>query len=353
MKYFLIAVACICGVVGANWFQHPAEAATQLILNGGFEAGQSPWQEVTTPGQQLIASGTVHSGAAAAKLCGVDSCNHQLYQIVQLPTSFSSLTLTYWYDIQSQDMSLTCNDSFRSAIATTAGTAITIPQKSCNTSRTSGWVSKTANLTAALQPYAGTKVVVYFQGKTNASAPSTFFVDDVALNASSTINPTATPTRTPSPVPTSTSPPDNNCTGNSTESACMSYMLSILNSDRATHGVALLTLNTTESYGTGSCVGSYGHSVHMAQMGQISHDQFPGDICIPYMIAGENVGEANTGSETNDLQTIDNLMMSEPYSPGCTDNHACNILNSSFHQVGIGIDRDTYGTTWLTEDFTN
>lgn len=130
-------------------------------------------------------------------------------------------------------------------------------------------------------------------------------------------------------------------------------MLSLLNSDRAANGTGPLTLNMTETNGTSTCVGSYGHSVHMAEIGQISHDQFPADICISYMTAGENVGEANTGSEWGDLTELDSLMMSEPHSPGCTGNHACNIISASFHQVGIGIYRSAAGTTWLTEDFTN
>jgi hypothetical protein len=57
-----------------------------------------------------------------------------------------------------------------------------------------------------------------------------------------------------------------------------------------------------------------------------------------------------------DLQQLDSLMMSEPHSPtycATAVNHACNILNASFHQAGIGIYGDSSGRTWLTEDFTN
>lgn len=139
------------------------------------------------------------------------------------------------------------------------------------------------------------------------------------------------------------------------QSGCMQAMLNLLNADRAQAGVAPLALNMTQSNGTPSCVGSYGHSVHMAQLGGISHDQFPADICISYFTAGENVGEAGYGNELTDLQKMDSMMMAEPHTAATcatTVNHACNTLNSSFHQVGIGI-YSANNTTWLTEDFTN
>jgi hypothetical protein len=129
----------------------------------------------------------------------------------------------------------------------------------------------------------------------------------------------------------------------------MQAMLNILNNTRAQHGVAPLTLNMTESNGTGTCVGSYGHSVHMQKMGTISHDQFPADICIPAMLEAENVGMWQ-GDELQALQSIHNMMMGEPYTPGCMGTHVCNILSSKFRQVGIGI-YYVNNTVWLTEDF--
>jgi uncharacterized protein YkwD len=153
---------------------------------------------------------------------------------------------------------------------------------------------------------------------------------------------------------TSTSPPSS--------SNPIQQMLGLVNTDRTNAGLPPYTLNMTQSSGTATCVGSYGHSVAMAQSGSIWHvnpsypqASFPNNICISYSIAGENVGMSQSGSETNDLQTINNLMMSEPHDASTcatTVNHACNILSTAFHQVGIGI-YYANNTTWLTEDFTN
>jgi uncharacterized protein YkwD len=138
-------------------------------------------------------------------------------------------------------------------------------------------------------------------------------------------------------------------------------MLTLLNNDRAQYGIAPLALNATQTNGNGTCVGSIGHSQAMQQSGSIWHSNpsypqasFPTDICVSFMTAGENVGEAGSGNEASDLSQLDSLMMSEPHDAttcATTVNHACNIINPSFKQVGIGI---VYvnGQTWLTEDLT-
>jgi uncharacterized protein YkwD len=142
----------------------------------------------------------------------------------------------------------------------------------------------------------------------------------------------------------------------------MQSLLALLNKDRAAVGVPPLTLNLTQSTGSGSCVGSVGHSSAMQQSGTIWHTNssypaasFPTNLCIAYSTAGENVGEAGSGNELTDLQQLDSMMMGEAHDASTcatTVNHACNILNPSFHQVGIGL-VTANNTTWLTEDFTN
>jgi len=138
----------------------------------------------------------------------------------------------------------------------------------------------------------------------------------------------------------------------------------MLNADRSSNAVSTpLTLNLAQSNGTGSCVGSIGHSRTMQQSGYIWHTNpsypqasFSTDICIAFSLAGENVGQASSSNELSSLQELNQLMMSEQHSPqycAVAVNHACNILNPSFHQVGIGIVQDSKGGTWLTEDFTN
>jgi hypothetical protein len=79
------------------------------------------------------------------------------------------------------------------------------------------------------------------------------------------------------------------------------------------------------------------------------------DLCVWLGGAGENVGTFKTGDELQDLRSIHGLFMSEQHDTAyCVSisysNHACNILDPHYSQVGIGIVYQN-GATWLTEDF--
>jgi uncharacterized protein YkwD len=127
--------------------------------------------------------------------------------------------------------------------------------------------------------------------------------------------------------------------------AYQQQLLNLVNQSRAAGGLGPLTFSAVQSSGTDTCVGSYGHSVHMEQQGQISHDQFPQDICISWSAAGENVGEAG-GSEGSAIQALHQQMMAEGPSGG----HYRNIMSTTFTTIGIGLFY-VNNTLWLTEDF--
>jgi uncharacterized protein YkwD len=186
---------------------------------------------------------------------------------------------------------------------------------------------------------------------------------------------TPQPTATDTPAPTATATQASNCPGS--QSGCMQALLNILNGDRASYAqqyglnIPPLTLNTTESAGTSSCLGAYGHSTAMAQTGQIWHvypgdtndtnpASFPNNFCVAHFPIGQNVGMAHDGNELQDLNVIDTEMLTAPgeeHDPGfcgqyaLPPNHACSIVSTKYQQVGLGIYVDAGGTTWVTEDF--
>ena len=131
----------------------------------------------------------------------------------------------------------------------------------------------------------------------------------------------------------------------SSPDAYQQQLLGLINASRAGTGLAPYKFSAEQSAGNANCVGSFGHSVHMQQVGQISHDQFPQDICVPWSAAGENVGEAG-GSEGQALQSLHQQMMNE----GPTGGHYQNIMSSQFTTIGIGL-YYVNGVLWLTEDF--
>ncbi|HZT96830.1 MAG TPA: protease pro-enzyme activation domain-containing protein [Chloroflexota bacterium] len=158
---------------------------SQLVVNGGFENGQSPWSESSSGGYQIIDPTRPHTGSYSAWLCGYNRCNDQIWQKVTLPSSFSKVTLTYWlYSDTSEATGSPCYDYFYSKVRTSSGGTIKTTQTQCNTSVTNGWVQYSFDVTSALSSYKGQSVQVYFQGKTDSSLPSDFFVDDVTLTAS-------------------------------------------------------------------------------------------------------------------------------------------------------------------------
>ncbi|HZU14461.1 MAG TPA: protease pro-enzyme activation domain-containing protein [Chloroflexota bacterium] len=159
--------------------------STQVVVNGGFENGTSPWSEYSANGYELISNYRAHAGSYSAWLCGYDDCTDQIYQLVTLPKSFSTATFSYWYYSDTQEASGSpCYDYFYSRLYTSAKNLITTTQQSCNSSVTNGWVHESFNVSSALKSYAGQQVYVFFEGTTDVSLPSDFFVDDVSLTTS-------------------------------------------------------------------------------------------------------------------------------------------------------------------------
>ena len=97
----------------------------------------------------------------------------------------------------------------------------------------------------------------------------------------------------------------------------------------------------------------------MAINRRISHDQFPADVCVPHIFAGENVG-FDYESPTGAVVQLNELMMQEGPCKASTcsgvsyerHGHYLNLLNPRFRRVGIGLVVKN-GGTWLTEDFTS
>ncbi len=155
---------------------------TQLISNGGFENGQSPWQESSTGGYQIVDPTNPHTGSYSAYLCGYYGCNDQIWQTVTINSTTTKLVLSFWYYSDTYNSGSSCSDYFRAKIRTTGGATITTVTTQCDANATNGWVHYTFDLTSALSSYKGKQVEVYFQGTTTSSTLSDFFVDDVTLN---------------------------------------------------------------------------------------------------------------------------------------------------------------------------
>ena len=105
------------------------------------------------------------------------------------------------------------------------------------------------------------------------------------------------------------------------------------------------------------------HNSAMADGCGLSH-QCPGepplgnresDAGVDWSTAGENVGEGGRVSDSSDAiaQMAKELTTAMLNERPPNDGHRKNILSSAFHHIGIAIFRDSHGTVWLTQDFSN
>ncbi len=157
-----------------------------LLQNGGFEKGQAPWQESSSGGYQMVDSSNAHNGLYSAYLCGYVGCDDRVWQTFTVPTSYTKITITYWWYSDTNKTTNKCFDYFNSSLKTSpsATNAIQTLQNDCNANVTNQWVQRTYDVTNALAAYKGKQVTFFFRGTnvSNQYQPTDFFVDDVAVN---------------------------------------------------------------------------------------------------------------------------------------------------------------------------
>ncbi|KQX63489.1 M1 family metallopeptidase [Streptomyces sp. Root1310] len=168
-----------------------ADACTpaQVITNGGFESGTSPWTQSSTTVITSRTGQSAHGGTAFAWLDGVGSTHTDtLSQSVTIPSGCAAATLTFWLHIDTAETtSSTAYDKLTAKIGTT-----TLATYS-NLDKNTGYVQKSFDVSA----FAGQTVSLAFTGTEDSSLQSSFVLDDLALTTSGDTAPPADATRTP------------------------------------------------------------------------------------------------------------------------------------------------------------
>jgi subtilase family serine protease len=152
---------------------------SQLIQNGGFENGTSPWVESSSGGYQLIDSTNPHTGNDSAYLGGYNNANDSIYQKISVPSTASSVTLSYWTDVETTETSH-AYDFLKVQVRNTSGKVLKTLQTQSDATA-SGWKSQSFDLSA----YKGQTVEVNFVATNDYSNPTDFFVDDVSVQSQS------------------------------------------------------------------------------------------------------------------------------------------------------------------------
>lgn len=162
---------------------------TQVVANGGFESGTSPWSQSSSSVITSRAGESAHGGTSFAWLDGVGSTHTDtLSQSVTIPSGCSTATLTFWLHIDTDETtSSTAYDKLTAKIGST--TLATYSNLDQNT----GYVQKSIDVSA----FAGQTVNLAFTGTEDYSLQTSFVLDDIALNTSGGTTPPGDSTRTP------------------------------------------------------------------------------------------------------------------------------------------------------------
>jgi uncharacterized protein YkwD len=134
-------------------------------------------------------------------------------------------------------------------------------------------------------------------------------------------------------------------------------VLAVINQARAAAGLPAYTISS------GLDLSATRHNTVMASGCGLSH-QCAGEAAlgaretaagVTWTSAGENIGEggpvsAATTAIAQMAVTLTHDMLAEKPPD---DGHRLNILSSAFHHIGIAVYRDSAGTVWMTQDFSN
>ena len=164
--------------------------------------------------------------------------------------------------------------------------------------------------------------------------------------------PSPTPTPTPTPTPAPSTPP-----AASPQTAAADQVLALINTARSQAGLPALTISS------GLDQSSAAHNARMQGGCGLSH-QCPGEPSlgaretaagVRWTSAGENIGDGGpvSGTSAAIAQMAVNLTQDMLNEKPPDDGHRRNILSSSFHHIGITVTRDSNGTVWMTQDFSN
>ncbi|MGW3035263.1 M1 family aminopeptidase [Streptomyces sp. NPDC001178] len=193
MRALAVAALAAVSLPAAPAAAAPSAAAActpaQVVANGGFESGTSPWTQSSTSVITSRSGQTAHGGTSYAWLDGTGGTHTDtLSQSVTIPSGCSTATLSFWLHIDTTETtSSIAYDKLTAKIGST-----TLATYS-NLDKNTGYVKKTLDVSA----FAGQTVSLAFTGAEDSSLQTSFVLDDIALDTSGGSTPPADSTRTP------------------------------------------------------------------------------------------------------------------------------------------------------------
>jgi hypothetical protein len=149
-----------------------------LLDDGGFEDGAN-WQIKNSDGLPLISRQLVHSGLQGAYLGGRNNSTDRLSIQVELPATEQTITLRFWWQLQSQESHAQGGDHLSVLITNARGYSLQTVKEFSGRHITYEWQSLSFDLT----PLAGQTVQLQFLASTDEEKVTDFFIDDVEITA--------------------------------------------------------------------------------------------------------------------------------------------------------------------------
>jgi len=150
----------------------PFEGCENILPNGGFESGiLAPWW---TTGAARVNSQYKHDGTKSVLLVEANDQDGELIASLRLPENVDSITLRYWWRVQTQDPE-PHTDSLN--VLVEPGTASHQVAYHAADDSPGRWNLGEIDLTA----YAGEETIILFQGHNGPTYPSKWYVDQVEV----------------------------------------------------------------------------------------------------------------------------------------------------------------------------
>lgn len=201
--FVLVALIISSGLLAAraDVSQWPA-SCTELVNDGGFEAGGQGWTQYSKLGFQLIDPFYPRSGKLGAWLGAENDAYDQITQTLMLPSGSASITLNLWWALFTQENPGGAFDHLKVLLYAQDGATLLATLLNVNNDSADQWVWNPSSVD--LLAYAGQTVQLRIVATTDQNNPTSFFVDDVSILACGAEN---TPTATASPSATITDTP--------------------------------------------------------------------------------------------------------------------------------------------------
>src|SRR5262249_3031616 len=152
---------------------------SQLLGNPGFESGDSVWTATAAVIDNTSAE-PAHSGSWKAWLDGYGTSHTDtLMQQVTLPASATSVTLTFWLHIDTDETTTTTAfDTLKVQIRNSSGTVLSTLATYSNLDAASGYTQQSFDLTS----FKGSTIQVFLIAVEGSQIQTSFVVDDFALS---------------------------------------------------------------------------------------------------------------------------------------------------------------------------